>query len=519
MKYKKGQYVKKKLSRLLFSRYAICAFAILAEVLLLGLMVFVATNESYIFLILAIIIDVVTVIGIINRNANPEFKGTWIIVVLCLPLFGALLYLIFYRRRLTKREEKLLHSVYDKINAHHRDTKPFKMLRYRSDFAAGKARAIMNDDPLAEVYGNTQSVFFPTGEEMFKSMIDELNRAEKFIFLEYFIIDRGELWEEIHDILVRKAKEGVEVKVLFDDFGCMRTLPQYYEYTLRQEKIQAHRFNRVSPKMSGVHNNRNHQKICVIDGRVGYTGGVNIADEYVNKRQRFGYWKDGGIMLSGDAVAGLMKTFLSGWDFTVGKIGDYTEYFKCVKPVESDGGYYLPFESGPAPLYERPSGKNAFLNLINQAKSYVYITTPYLVIDYDLTESLCNAALRGVDVRIITPGIPDKKYVKVMTKSSYPYLMKAGVKIYEYLPGFIHEKTFVSDDKYAVIGTINFDYRSFVHHFENAVWMYATPTVLSARDEFLKTKDESELVGEERSRLTPTEWLMKNAIRLFAPLL
>ena len=179
----------------------------------------------------------------------------------------------------------------------------------------------------------------------------------------------------------------------------------------------------------------------------------------------------------------------------------------------------MPFGSGPAPIYERPAGKNAFLNLINQARNYVYITTPYLVIDYDLTQSLCNAALRGADVRIITPGIPDKKNVKIMTKSSYPYLMKAGVKIYEYLPGFIHEKTFVCDDKYALIGTINFDYRSLVHHFENAVWIYSSPTVLTARDEFLKTAAESALVDEKRSRLTLREWLMKNAIRLFAPLL
>ena len=272
--------------------------------------------------------------------------------------------------------------------------------------------------------------------------------------------------------------------------------------------------------MSSVHNNRDHRKICIIDGRVAYTGGVNIADEYVNTKVRFGYWKDGGIMLRGDAVAGLMKQFFSGWDFTVGSISNYSKYLSAVKPAEYiDGGYYLPFGSGPNPIYQRPVGKNAFLNLINQARNYLYITTPYLIIDYDLTEALCNAALRGVDVRIITPGIPDKKKVKVMTKSSYPYLMKAGVKIYEYLPGFIHEKTLVCDDKYAMVGTINLDYRSLVHHFENAVWMYASPTVEIARDEFLKTVDESARMDDNRSRLTPKEWLTKTAIRLFAPLL
>ncbi len=512
--------MKKKLWSLLFSRYAICAFTILAEVLLIGGIIAAASVVSYVFLALAILIDIVAVITIINRDANPEYKVSWITVVLLLPLFGTLLYLIFYRRNMTKKEIKLLETIFGKIKEHKGDMSAFHMMRHRSPMAAGKARAIMNDDSLAEVYSGSSSVFFPTGEEFFKSLISELRAAESFIFLEYFIIAFGELWDEIHDILVEKAKSGVEVRLLFDDFGCMRTLPPYYEITLRREGIKTYRFNRVSPQMSSIHNNRDHRKICIIDGRVGFTGGVNIADEYINKLIRFGYWKDGGIMLRGDAVGGLMKHFLSGWDFTSGTISDYGRYFSAVRPCEcGDGGYYLPFGSGPAPIYERPAGKNAFLNLINQARNYVYITTPYLVIDYDLTESLCNAALRGVDVRIITPGIPDKKKVKIMTKSSYPHLMRAGVKIYEYVPGFIHEKTFVCDDKYAVIGTINFDYRSLAHHFENAVWMYASPTVPVARDEFLKTIEESERVDDKRSRLTFTEWVTKNAIRLFAPLL
>ena len=512
--------VKKRISRLIFSRYAICALTIAAEVLIMAFVIAAASIVSYVFFGIALIVDVIVVISIINRDANPEYKVTWIIVVLLLPLLGTMLYLIFYRRRLTKREERLLSSIFEKTKAHRSSQSVFDMMRRRSPLAAGKARAIMNDDVLAGVYTNSSSVFFPTGEAYFKSLTAELRRAKKFIFLEYFIISFGELWDEIHEILVERAKAGVEVRLLFDDFGCMRTLPQYYEITLRKEGIKAYRFNRVSVEMSSIHNNRDHRKICIIDGKVGYTGGVNIADEYVNKKKRFGYWKDGGIMLRGEAVGGLMKHFLSGWDFTVGKVGDYNEYFDAVEPATyNDGGYYLPFGSGPAPIYERPAGKNAYLNLINQARNYVYITTPYLIIDYDLTESLCNAALRGVDVRIITPGIPDKKRVKIMTKSSYPYLMKAGVKIYEYLPGFIHEKTFVCDDKYAVIGTINFDYRSLAHHFENAVWMYASPTVLVAKDEFLKTIEESVRIDESKSRLTPREWITKNAIRLFAPLM
>ena len=512
--------MKKGIWRLLFSRYAVCALTIAAEVLLIALVTTAASVFSYAFLIVSAIVDLFAVVAIINQDVNPEYKVTWTVLVLLLPLFGTILYVLFYRRRITKSEQALLEGIFTKIRAQGTSRAAFDMMRRRSPLAAGKARAIMNDDPLAEVYCKSSSTFFSTGEALFNSMLSELRGAKKFIFLEYFIISHGDLWNEIHDILVEKVKEGVEVRLLFDDFGCMKTLPPYYENELRSEGIAAYRFNRVSPRMSSVHNNRDHKKICIIDGFVGYTGGVNLADEYVNTKVRFGYWKDGGIMLRGDAVGGLMKHFLSSWDLTAGSYSDYGKYLGEVKPAPYvDGGYYLPFGSGPAPIYARPSGKNAFLNLINQARNYVYITTPYLIIDYDLTEAIRNAALRGVDVRIITPGIPDKKKVKIMTKSSYPYLMDAGVKIYEYLPGFIHEKTFVCDDKYAVIGTINFDYRSLVHHFENAVWMYASPTVEIARDEFLKTIDESERVDERRSRLTPKEWIFRNGVRLFAPLL
>ena len=512
--------MRKKIWRLLFSRYAICAFTIMAEVLLIATVILGASVFSYVFVAVALLVDIIAMIAIINRDANPEYKVTWTALVLLLPMLGPLLYVIFYRRRITKKEEKLLKGIFNKIRSHRTNSGAFDMMRRRSPLAAGKARAIMNDDPIAEVYARSSSTIFSSGEAMFNSMLGDLRMAEKFIFLEYFIIDQGQLWDEIHEILVKKVKSGVEVRLLFDDFGCMRTLPPYYENTLRAEGIQAHRFNRVSPRMSSIHNNRDHRKICVIDGQIGYTGGVNIADEYVNTKVRFGYWKDGGILLRGDAVGGLIKQFLAGWDLTVGKISDYEKYLADVSPAPYiDGGYYLPFCSGPAPIYARPSGKNAFLNLINQARNYVFITTPYLIIDYELTESLRNAAFRGVDVRIITPGIPDKKNVKIMTKSSYPYLMDAGVKIYEYTPGFIHEKTFVCDDKYAVIGTINFDYRSFMHHYENAVWIYASPSVETARDEFLKTINDSEHLDDNRARLTVREWIIRNGIRLFAPLL
>ncbi len=510
----------KKLVRVFFSRYTISAFIILVELLLLGTLIFSTWAYSYVAWVVAALVSLITLIFVINRDANPEYKVSWTAVILVLPIFGTLLYLLFYRRRMTKKEEKLLSGLFSEIKSHSLGSGNFDMLRRRSPLAYGKARAIMNDDTIAEVYTGSSSTFFATGEEYFESLLRDLESAEHFIFLEYFIIAQGELWSKVHKVLRDKAKAGVEVRLLYDDFGCMKTLPLHYEYNLRAEGIKTYRFSKVSPSLSSVHNNRDHRKMCIIDGRIAYTGGVNIADEYINAKERFGHWKDGGIRVSGEAVRGFIKQFLSMWDFTTHTLSDYESYLSAVKPLKfSDGGYYIPFGSGPAPIYKRPAGKNAFLNLINQSRKYVYITTPYLVIDYDLTESLCNAALRGVDVRIITPGIADKKKVKIMTKSSYPYLMCAGVKIYEYTPGFIHEKTYVIDDKYAVVGTINLDYRSLMHNFENALWMYASPTVEVCRDEFLKTVEKSEQVDENKTRLTPSERIVRNAIRLFAPLM
>lgn len=510
----------KKLIKILFSRYTISAFIILMELLLVAYIIFGAWTYSYIAFIVAILVSFTTLLFVINRDANPEYKVSWIVVILVLPLFGSLLYLIFYRRRMTKKEEKLLAGIFSEINSYRGSDGNFDMLKSQDHLAYGKARAIMNDDYIAEVYTGSDSIFFPTGEEYFELFLRDLETAENFIFLEYFIVELGDLWDKVHKILREKAKAGVEIRMLFDDWGCMQKLPPHYEYSLRADGINTYRFAKISPSLSSVHNNRDHRKICVIDGRIAYTGGVNIADEYVNTIVRFGYWKDGGIRVTGEAVRGFIKQFLSMWDFTTHTISNYEKYISTAKPLEvSDGGYYIPFGSCPVPIYKRPTGKNAFLNLINQSKDYVYITTPYLVIDYDLTEALCNAALRGVDVRIITPGIPDKKKVKIMTKSAYPYLMNAGVKIYEYTPGFIHEKTYVIDDKYAVVGTINLDYRSLMHNFENALWMYDSPTVHVCRDEFLKTIEVSEQVDDRKTRLTPGERIVRNAIRLFAPLL
>lgn len=510
----------RKLCRVFFSRYAISALLIVVEVVLMTYLLVSATTYFYVFLALAYVFGASTLVSLINKDANPEYKVTWAVIILIFPVFGPVIYLLFYNRRMTRGESRLLRGSFSEMNNYRLSDEAFSSLMEEDSLAGGKALSILREDALSEVYKNTSAEFFSTGESYFESLLVDLAAAKKYIFLEYFIIESGSLWDSIHEILREKAAAGVDVRLIYDDIGCMKTLPAHYEIGLRLEGISAHRFSKVSARVSAVHNNRDHRKICVIDGKIGYTGGVNIADEYVNRKLRFGHWKDGGLRLVGDAVRGLTKLFLSSWDFTTKTVSDYEAILSQTESAQiSDGGYYIPFGSGPAPIYRRPVGKNVFMNIINQAEKYVYITTPYLIIDYDLTEALCGAAHRGVDVRIITPGVPDKKIVKIMTKSSYPHLMEAGVKIYEYTPGFIHEKTLVSDDKYAIVGTINFDYRSLVHHFENAVWTYKSPIVSAAKAEFLHTVSVSERIDVRKSRLSFTEWLLRMCIKLFAPLL
>ncbi len=510
----------KKICRMFFSRYAISAIAILIQVAVMVYLFITAAAEGFYISLASMLLSIFAFLSLVNKETNPEYKIPWSFIILTLTPVGAILYFLFYKRKLTKKETKRLRSVFGRMRRTSLSYDGLSELIKTDPGAAGKARLILNNDVLAGVYDKTESVIFNTGEDYFASLKKDLSEAKKYIFLEYFIISEGKLWTEIHEILKEKAKEGVEVRLLYDDVGCMKTLPSRYERTLRCDGIKAYRFSRVSPRVSSIHNNRDHRKICIIDGKYGYTGGVNIADEYANYIVRCGYWKDGGIRLSGDSVLGLLKLFLSLWDLTVGTDSDYKSLSESVIPAEKpDGGYYIPFGSGPSPIYRRSVGEDVFRTLINQAEKYVYITTPYLIIDHDLTEALVGAAMRGVDVRIITPNIPDKKYIKIMTKSAYPELSSSGVKIYEYIPGFIHEKTLICDDKYLVVGTINFDYRSFVHHFEDAVLICSSPIIPRQREEFKKTLKICERVDFALTRLTFTEWIFKIGMRIFAPLL
>ena len=365
------------------------------------------------------------------------------------------------------------------------------------------------------IYKNTYTEYLEVGEVYYKRLIEELKKAKKFIFMQYFIIEKGIFWNDILDVLKQKASEGLDVRVIYDDMGCIVTLPNKYYNELKKYGIKACSFNKFVPILTAKLNNRDHRKITVIDGNVGITGGINLADEYINKKVRFGHWKDNGILLKGDAVFNLTNIFLNLWDH----INNTKEDLNKFKPdINIKGsGYVQPYDDSP--FDDELVSENICLNMINKAKKYVYITTPYLIIDNELETALCIAAKSGIDVRIITPGIPDKKLVNEVTKAYYNNLLDNGVKIYEYTKGFIHAKTFLVDDEIATVGTVNLDYRSLHLHFECGTLLYKTDSIKNIKKDISETLEISKQITLKDTKIGLFRSLKRAVLRLFAPLM
>ena len=373
---------------------------------------------------------------------------------------------------------------------------------------------------LIEFQVNVSTKYFESGESFFESLIEDLKKAKDFIFLEFFIIGNGILWNSILDILKQKVKQGVEIRIIFDDVGSFKTLPYGYNKTLEKFGIKCVVFNPILPILSLSHNNRDHKKIAVIDGKIAYTGGLNIADEYVNKKTRFGHWKDTGIKLIGDATKSFTLMFLETWHYFRDSSEDCSIYLNSMPMIHNDltKGYVQPYLGDP--MLENNIAREIYINIINNATDYIYITTPYLAIDQEFLLSLTNASKRGVDVKIITPHIPDKNYIFRVTQSYYKDLISHGVKIYEYSPGFIHSKTIIADDKLATVGTVNFDYRSFYHNYECGVWLYNTNSINDIKKDFENTLSSSIEVNDEfiKTNITLLKYLSGEILKLFAPL-
>ena len=498
-------------------RYILAVLITLFEVLaVIGIVVALCYYVPY-FYLAAWATEIFCVIRIIASDDNPDYKVPWLLFVIILPVAGFMLYFMFYSRTLQKRFIKRLGNL-KKQSYKQNDGGLFEKLRKENPVAAAQAKMLC-DIAETHLFTNTKQEYFPLGEDMFRRMLSDLESAEHFIYMEYFIIEEGKFWNSILDILKRKAAEGVEVKILYDDIGCMMTLPGNYCKILESYGIDAVPFSRLKGNADSEFNNRSHRKITVIDGKIGYTGGVNIADEYINEIEKYGHWKDTAVRLEGEAVWELTKLFLVDYGINEKEMFIAQNELYPAQADISEQGYVIPFGDGPHPIYERRVGKSVIQNMLSSATRYAWMTSPYLIIDNDLCTDIENAALRGVDVRIIVPHIPDKKLVFGMTQSFYHRLMSAGVKIYEYEPGFIHAKSYLVDDEYAMIGTINLDYRSLVHHFENGVWMYKCDAVGSLKADIEDTLGKSIEVVPDMLKTNLLQRFIRAVVRIFAPML
>jgi len=510
----------KLIRKFLFHRATLVTVAILTQLLVLVGVVQKFHDYLGLYYGASVVIGLAAVIWIINQNTNPVYKLAWVIPILLFPLLGGLFYLFFGGNKLSKGTQRRMRYIYDKSReALKPRRKVSEEIKALSQQAAVQSRYIEKYS-LFPPYENTYTEYLSTGEIKFEKLKEELKKAKKFIFLEYFIIEEGKMWNSILEILKEKAKQGVDVRLIYDDFGCLMKLPYKYYEKLEEMGIKCAVFNPLIPVPYARLNNRDHRKIAVIDGHTGFTGGINLADEYINAIQKHGHWKDTAIMVKGEAVWNMTVMFLSMWDYIKGIDEDFND-FRGEMPVLNKSeccGFVQPFADGP--LDDEPVGETVYLNLINKARDYVYITTPYLIIDNEMVTALTSAAKGGVDIRIITPYLADKVMVHEVTKSYYRVLIESGVKIYEYTPGFIHSKTFVSDDEYAVVGTINMDFRSLYLHFECAVWMYNTSSIKDIKEDFLDTLKVCRQVTIQQVR--GIQWFRTVAgsvLRVFAPMM
>lgn len=462
----------------------------------------------------SVLMTAVVVIHLFNSSKDPSAKLTWLLVILVLPVVGNFVYL-FSLRDLSRRVMRKRWQQIDSRSRQWQGPSQAEALEAVDAGAAGMARYARGCGGFP-VYANTAVTYFPQGEDKLEAMLLQLEQAREFIFLEYFIVEEGHMWGSVLEVLARKAAQGVQVRLLYDGTCEFALLPKDYPKKLKALGIECRVFAPVTPFVSTCYNYRDHRKILVIDGRVAFTGGVNLADEYINRVSPFGHWKDTAVMLRGPAVRGFTVLFLQMWGLT----GKQTEVEPYLKPVEPEpvAGFVMPY--GESPMDDDLLGRQVYMDILNRARRYVHIMTPYLILDAQMEQALCYAAQRGVEVVLILPGIPDKRLPYALAKTHYKTLMQAGVRIREYTPGFVHAKVFVSDDREAVVGTINLDYRSLYHHFECAAYLYGVDCLRQIEEDMQRTLAQCRPVDEKLLKGRP--WWMKLAgamMKALAPLL
>ncbi len=506
----------KKHLRFLNGRLFYTVLLLVAQGLLLyGLIYWASVDLPVNFIFSAV--SAVVAFWVVSDEENPGYKILWLMAILMLPFFGVIMYWIFGNRTPgVPLYKKVRSSTYKGSFKRLEQNGDVLGALQKEDLGAARQAAFIFKTTGLPLHRQTATEYFSPLEPLFEKMKAEMRRADKYIFLEFFAINEGVMWSEILDILVQKAEEGLDVRVIYDDMGTIKNLPAHYNRTLEAEGIQCVVFNPMIPVLSVRHNNRNHRKVCIIDGRIGYTGGFNISDEYINKEERFGHWVDSGVELRGKAVENLLAPYIGMWNF-LRRDEDVLEDFLPVCDMPAGDGFVLPYTVDP--YMEEDPAADIYINMITRAESYIYINTPYFIIDHAMEHALASAALSGVDVRICFPGIPDKYFTNLLSKSFFPSLLKAGVRVYTYSKGFIHSKTFVSDDKSAIVGSINLDYRSMFLHFEDAVWMYKSRAVKQLKADFEGRLRECRLMTLEDIQNMP--WHQKIIcilLKPFAPL-
>ena len=468
------------------------------------------------------LLSAVVLIYIISNDENSSIKLSWVVPILVIPVFGTLFYLFLKLQPGVKLINRRIQSLEKGIAPYLVQNE--EVLREYNNISSseGNLARYMNRYGGFPVYQNTNVEYFPLGDDMFPKMLEELRQAKHFIFMEYFIVERGIMWNAILEVLEQKAKEGLEVRFMYDGMCSLALLPYSYPKTLQAKGIKCKMFSPVKPALSSYQNNRDHRKICVIDGHTAFTGGVNLADEYINKRERFGHWKDTAVMLKGDAVNSFTMMFLQLWGVTELEKEDYSRFLLPADYRYPEGmdysGFVMPYADSP--LDGENVGEQVYLDILGHAKRYVHIMTPYLILDDVTLTALKYSAKRGVETIIIMPHIPDKLYAYLLARSYYAELLRAGVQIYEYTPGFVHAKVMVTDDCCGVVGSINLDYRSMFLHFEDAVLLYHDPTVLDIKRDFINTQFRSQPVTLEQC--LGHSWirrLFRSILRVLAPLL
>lgn len=509
-----GVYMKKllKFVKMLFSRYILIFILLVIQIGFLWLVLDILETEYFWIRLIFWAIEIIIFFHLMNKKEAPEFKIPWIVIFLLIPLTGIIAYIFFKNHGIRKRHNKILINLKNDISKYFLPDDD--VINFENENSAGGAFKYLAKQNSLRCYSHSKVTYFEVGEKYFEDIIKTLKMAKEFIFIEFFIISRGKLWNEVLEILEEKAAEGVDIKILFDDIGSAGNMNHMYLQKLRKKGIEVVAFNKVVPILSGIYNNRDHRKIVIVDHIAAYTGGNNLADEYANIIQRFGHWKDTGVKIQGRAMNNLIALFLQLYELETKKKYDYDKLFNYEYEIYDDPGYVIPFGDGPKPFFSELIGEGNFLNMINSAKKSVYISSPYLIPTHSLISAIRNAALRGVDVRIMLPGIPDKKLPYKLAKCYFKYLYDAGVKIYLYTPGFNHNKCVLVDEELAFDGTINFDYRSLVHHFECGILMYKTPCIKDILNDFNNTFEKCELVVNPKKKFG----IILSIANLFAPL-